>query len=74
MSCSSDATRSRAKKLAEEIGSWHLDIPIDSVISALLSLFQTVTGKRPRYKVKRSDNFEMFLQKTLFFTKSLCRV
>lgn len=49
--CSSEATRSRAKVLANEIGSWHLDVPIDSVISALLSLFQTLTGKRPRYKV-----------------------
>lgn len=51
LSCSSEATRSRAKKLADEIGSWHLDVPIDSVISALLSLFQTLTGKRPCYKV-----------------------
>ena len=51
LSCSSEATRSRAKKLADEIGSWHLDVHIDSVISALLSLFQTLTGKRPCYKV-----------------------
>ncbi|CAA7396616.1 unnamed protein product [Spirodela intermedia] len=55
---SSDATRSRAKKLADEIGSWHLDVPIDSVISALLSLFQTITGKRPRYKVDGGSNAE----------------
>lgn len=44
-------TKSRAKVLAEEIGSWHLDVSIDGVISALLSLFQTLTGKRPRFKV-----------------------
>lgn len=42
----------RAKQLAEEIGAWHLDVCIDGVVSAVLSLFQTVTGKRPRYKVK----------------------
>lgn len=48
---SSVATRSRAKILADEIGSWHLDVCIDGVISALLTLFQTLTGKRPRYKV-----------------------
>ncbi|PKA59069.1 NAD+ synthase (glutamine-hydrolysing) [Apostasia shenzhenica] len=55
---SSDATRARAKKLAEEIGSWHLDVNIDSVICALLSLFQTLTGKRPRYKVDGGSNAE----------------
>lgn len=49
--CSSEATKSRAKELADEVGSWHLDVPIDGVVSALLSLFQSVTGKRPRYKV-----------------------
>lgn len=43
----------RAKALADEIGSWHLDVSIDGVVSALLSLFQTLTGKRPRYKVKQ---------------------
>jgi hypothetical protein len=37
--------------LAEEIGSFHLDVPIDSIVSALLSLFERLTGKRPRYKV-----------------------
>lgn len=55
---SSEATRKRAKVLAEEIGSWHLDICIDGVITALLSLFQTLTGKRPRYKVDGGSNIE----------------
>lgn len=55
---SSDATRARAKKLAEEVGSWHLDVNIDVVISALLSLFQTLTGKSPRYKVDGGSNAE----------------
>uniref|UniRef100_A0A2P2JMK4 Glutamine-dependent NAD(+) synthetase n=1 Tax=Rhizophora mucronata TaxID=61149 RepID=A0A2P2JMK4_RHIMU len=55
---SSDATRKRAKLLAEEIGSWHLDVSIDGVISALLSLFQTLTGKQPRYKVDGGSNIE----------------
>lgn len=55
---SSDATRLRAKVLANEIGSWHLDVPIDSVISSLLSLFQTLTGKRPRYKVDGGSDAE----------------
>lgn len=55
---SSDATRTRAKVLAEEIGSWHLDVSIDGVVSSLLSLFQTLTGKRPRYKVDGGSNAE----------------
>lgn len=48
---SSEATRSRAKKLSDEIGSWYLDVHIDTVVSALISLFEKLTGKRPRYKV-----------------------
>ncbi|XP_021905095.1 glutamine-dependent NAD(+) synthetase isoform X1 [Carica papaya] len=55
---SSEATRMRAKALADEIGSWHLDVSIDGVVSALLSLFQTLTGKRPRYKVDGGSNIE----------------
>lgn len=55
--CSSEATRTRAKVLADEIGSWHLNVSIDGIVSALLSLFQTVTGKRPRYKVKILASF-----------------
>ncbi|GAB4834612.1 hypothetical protein Ancab_032875 [Ancistrocladus abbreviatus] len=55
---SSKATRSRAKVLAEEIGSWHIDVCIDSVISSLLTLFQTLTGKRPRYKIDGGSNAE----------------
>lgn len=55
---SSEATKMWAKVLAEEIGAWHLDVCIDSVISALLSLFQTITGKRPHYKVDGGSNSE----------------
>ncbi|GJN41096.1 hypothetical protein PR202_gn00423 [Eleusine coracana subsp. coracana] len=55
---SSEDTRSRAKRLAEEIGSFHLDVPIDSIVSAFLSLFETLTGKRPRYKVDGGANTE----------------
>ncbi|CAI0430863.1 unnamed protein product [Linum tenue] len=55
---SSDATRTRAKVLADEIGSWHLNVSIDGVVSAFLSLFQTLTGKRPCYKVDGGSNIE----------------
>ncbi|CAJ1937208.1 unnamed protein product [Sphenostylis stenocarpa] len=55
---SSEMTKLRAKLLADEIGSWHLDVSIDVVVSAFLSLFQTLTGKRPRYKVDGGSNVE----------------
>lgn len=55
---SSEATKTRAKVLADEIGSWHLDVSIDGVVSALLTLFQTLTGKRPRYKLDGGSNIE----------------
>ncbi|RZC76838.1 hypothetical protein C5167_001008 [Papaver somniferum] len=55
---SSDATKARAKLLADEIGSWHLYVSINSVISSLLSLFQTLTRKRPLYKVDGGSNTE----------------
>ncbi|XP_057513148.1 glutamine-dependent NAD(+) synthetase-like isoform X2 [Actinidia eriantha] len=54
----SEATRMRAKLLADEIGSWHLDVCRDGVIAALLSLFQRLTGKRPHYKVDGGSNIE----------------
>lgn len=48
---SSAATRDRAKKLAESIGSYHVDLNMDTVVSAVHTLFSTVTGKRPSFKV-----------------------
>jgi NAD+ synthase (glutamine-hydrolysing) len=48
---SSKETRARSKALAENIGSYHLDINIDAIISSFLALFETVTGKRPLFKV-----------------------
>ncbi|CAI9093414.1 OLC1v1028913C1 [Oldenlandia corymbosa var. corymbosa] len=55
---SSEATTTRAKVLADEIGAWHLNVSIDGVVSALLTLFQTLTGKRPRYKIDGGSNIE----------------
>ena len=48
---SSAETRERAKRLADEIGAYHLSIRIDSVVTALLNLFIAITEKRPRFKV-----------------------
>ena len=49
---SSRETRKRAKLLAEQIGSYHLNINIDGVVNALQSLFTRITHKTPKFKVE----------------------
>ena len=49
---SSRETRQRAKRLAEQIGSDHLDINMDGLVSALQSLFTRITRRKPRFKVE----------------------
>ncbi|KAK4370864.1 hypothetical protein RND71_010339 [Anisodus tanguticus] len=51
---SSETTTNRAKVLADKIGSGHLNVSIDEVVSSLISLFQTLTGKHPGYKIESS--------------------
>lgn len=41
---SSQETERRAKALATEVGAYHLGIKIDSVVQALVGLFNVVTG------------------------------
>jgi NAD+ synthase (glutamine-hydrolysing) len=48
---SSKETRDRAKKLAGAIGSYHVDMNIDTVVTAVRTLFATVTGMSPKFKV-----------------------
>ena len=48
---SSKETRQRAKNLANAIGSYHVDINIDTVINAIRDLFALATGLRPKFKV-----------------------
>ncbi|CAG9462919.1 unnamed protein product [Pedinophyceae sp. YPF-701] len=47
---SSAETRNRAAALAGEIGSHHMDVRIDTVVSALVALFAAVTGRSPRFR------------------------
>ena len=49
---SSKATRNRAKQLTDQIGSYHLNVNIDSVVAALYALFVGITGKTPKFKVE----------------------
>lgn len=48
---SSKETRDRARDLAEAIGSYHIDLNMDMVISAIIGLFTLVTTKKPQFKV-----------------------
>ena len=55
---SSDDTRKRAANLALEIGSYHLDTNIDSVVSSMNNLFIAITGKVPKFKAHGGTNAE----------------
>ena len=55
---SSRATRARAKRLTEEIGAYHLDVDIDRIVTAWRTTFETLTGKRPRFKTAGGTNAE----------------
>ncbi|KAJ6638435.1 Glutamine-dependent NAD(+) synthetase [Pseudolycoriella hygida] len=47
---SSNATRQLASTLANQIGSYHLEINIDTAVTAMLGIFTTVTGLMPKFR------------------------
>ncbi|SPC67979.1 probable QNS1 - Glutamine-dependent NAD Synthetase [Ustilago sp. UG-2017b] len=47
---SSAETRGRAADLARDIGSYHIDLNMDLVIRAIITLFSTVTNATPRFR------------------------
>lgn len=49
---SSSETRQRASKLANQVGSYHLEINIDGAVSALLTIFNLVTGLSPKFRTQ----------------------
>ena len=50
--------RSRAKAIADQIGAYHLNVNIDSVVSALVSTFIALTDKTPKFRVKGGTDAE----------------
>lgn len=48
---SSLETRQRAAVLAEQLGSYHMEITIDGAVRALLAIFSGITGLVPQFKV-----------------------
>jgi len=55
---SSNETKQRAANLANDIGSYHLGILIDTAVNALVGIFTTVTGCTPRFRVHGGTNQE----------------
>jgi NAD+ synthase (glutamine-hydrolysing) len=49
---SSEETRSRAKRLAAQIGAYHLSVAIDVAVKAVLGIFSTVTGFFPKFRAR----------------------
>ncbi|KAK6465130.1 glutamine-dependent NAD(+) synthetase [Scheffersomyces coipomensis] len=48
---SSKETRYRAKELARKVGSYHVDMNMDTLVSAVITTFEVATGKRPIFKI-----------------------
>ncbi|KAI0734335.1 carbon-nitrogen hydrolase [Irpex lacteus] len=63
---SSVETRKRAKELAEAIGSYHTDLNMDSLVTAVRNLFAYVTGGKPVFgrlrKVDKAGPYSMFMK------------
>ncbi|KAJ5461486.1 Glutamine-dependent NAD(+) synthetase [Penicillium daleae] len=47
---SSHETRDRAKRLAQDIGCYHIDFNFDTVVTAIMNVFTAVTSFQPRFK------------------------
>mmetsp|Transcript_18237 Transcript_18237/g.45194 ORF Transcript_18237/g.45194 Transcript_18237/m.45194 type:complete len:726 (+) Transcript_18237:85-2262(+) len=48
---SSEKTTSRAKRLGEAVGSYHLSVPIDLMVDAVIKVFSRATDRRPQFQV-----------------------
>ncbi|KAJ3810791.1 hypothetical protein F5876DRAFT_41074 [Lentinula aff. lateritia] len=55
---SSAETRNRAKNLAGAIGSYHIDLNMDTVVTAVRNLFGFVTGVKPEFRAHGGSNAE----------------
>ncbi|KAG8954811.1 glutamine-dependent NAD(+) synthetase [Tulasnella sp. 419] len=55
---SSVETRRRAKMLAEAIGAYHIDLNMDTLVTAVRNLFAYVTGHKPQFRAHGGSNAE----------------
>jgi len=49
---SSEETKARARKLSQQIGSYHLHIVIDTAVKAVLGIFSLTTGQFPKFSAR----------------------
>ena len=55
---SSRETRDRARELARDIGSWHVDLDMDSVVKGFTTLFTTLFGRALKFRSEGGTNQE----------------
>ncbi|EIM86628.1 glutamine-dependent NAD synthetase with GAT domain-containing protein [Stereum hirsutum FP-91666 SS1] len=55
---SSADTRGRAKELSNAIGSYHIDLNMDTVVTAVRNLFGFVTGVKPQFRAHGGSHAE----------------
>jgi NAD+ synthase (glutamine-hydrolysing) len=55
---SSRATRRRAKAAAAQIGAYHLNVNIDTLVTAMIKLFVRITQRSPQFKVAGGSHAE----------------
>uniref|UniRef100_A0A3B4XN94 Glutamine-dependent NAD(+) synthetase n=1 Tax=Seriola lalandi dorsalis TaxID=1841481 RepID=A0A3B4XN94_SERLL len=55
---SSEDTRNRAKELASQIGSSHMNINIDMAVKGILGIFSAVTGRWPQFHANGGSHRE----------------
>lgn len=48
---SSFETKNRAEQLSSQISSYHMNIVIDKAVSAIISIFVSLTGKTPKFSI-----------------------
>ncbi|XP_053545206.1 glutamine-dependent NAD(+) synthetase [Bombina bombina] len=62
---SSQETRILARQLAEEIGSYHINLNIDGAVKSLIDIFSAVTGKIPRFRAYGGSSRENLARQNL---------
>ncbi|KAK6294734.1 hypothetical protein J4Q44_G00355640 [Coregonus suidteri] len=55
---SSEGTRNRAKELAAQVGSSHMNLNIDMAVKGMLGIFSMVTGKCPQFRANGGSTRE----------------
>lgn len=55
---SSKETRTRAIELSSKIGSYHVDMNMDTLVTAVINVFEVATGQKPIFKIFGGSNTE----------------